>query len=297
MRSPTKLTRKRENVGSMERIWRNILLFPGALIFFVVILAKTSSADTPNESIAEVLNSTIKAIILSATNIGANEVCKLTLPKVFCDIVVKPVISTLYQQATFLKPKDDDDPETMRAKAEAAGHYLETHEELQRMMIVQFSLLKENQAAIMEEIRGLGKSQKEMQASIQHLIFGQRRIEDKVDSIAEFNEYDRDQKVVEKRMEALLLAETIISRYRELDSLEKRINELRGEEGRSDRINRQIEDFKKVVEKIQSEEFASEFSSGTPEQRESFLNRLRNWNNGVEYDIRRWERQIDDLKR
>lgn len=170
----------------------------------VIVFSNFPNSAFPQDNhILLTINKAMTGIIRAAGNIGAKKACEVVLPNIFCEVVVDPVLSAVYEDVPFLNPNKNDTLEQLNQKAEFTIQHLKDNKKYQNMMISNFLRIKEGQKTILTEINKLGITQREIQQSIQSVLLYQIDIKESVDDLLDKRIKEDAQNINRTRTETL----------------------------------------------------------------------------------------------
>ena len=144
------------------------------LVFLCFFLSANSSHASVEEN-KKIASDAISGIIKAAGKYSVGTVCKLTLPAVLCEVLIEPVISSLYEEMPSLRPNDDDSLMELRQKADMSVAYLEKNKKMQELIVAGLAKIKDKQSEILSQVLMLGKSQNQIKRNIELLIREQEK--------------------------------------------------------------------------------------------------------------------------
>lgn len=226
------------------------------VIIALLISSITSPVYAIDKQSSQTLNKAMVGIIKAAGKVSINKVCEGVLPKVFCEVVVDPVLSAIYEDFPFLKPNMEDSQEQLNKKAAVTIQQLQENKKYQQMMLSNFKEIKKEQKVIITKINKLGTTQAEIQESIHIILSYQKNIKEGVDELVDKQRKEDKDKLVDKK------AEVIIIWYKAYNLSEKRKHLLELLKARGDSREQEFTEVQKDISLL--EENKAVIESKTP---------------------------------
>lgn len=169
---------------------RNINLSPFFPICALLCIVFSPPALAQDSQAIQTANKAIAGILKAATNTSATKICEAVLPVVFCDIVVGPVVSAIYEDYPLLAPNREDSLSESQRKAAHTIELLQNNEKYQALITKSLDKIGRDQGRILREIRSLGKTQAEIQTSIQSILLYQAETRKGVEELIQRQEVE-----------------------------------------------------------------------------------------------------------
>lgn len=226
------------------------------VIIALLISSITSPVYAIDKQSSQTLNKAMVGIIKAAGKVSINKVCEAVLPKVFCEVVVDPVLSAIYEDFPFLKPNNEDSQEQLNKKAAITIQQLQENKKYQQMMLSNFKETKKEQKVIITKINKLGTTQAEILESIHIILSYQKDIKEGVDELVDKQRKEDKDKLLDKKAEVMTIW------YKAYNLSEKRKHLLELLKARGDSREQEFTEVQKDISLL--EESKAVIESKTP---------------------------------
>lgn len=173
---------------------------------FAMLLACAAAVGQQVPKPLQTVNKALAGIVKAASHMGAAKVCEAVVPKAFCDVIVGPVLSAVYEDYPLLQPKPNDSLQESQRKADRVIQLLQDNQRYQNMMIQALDRMGQDQDAVLAVLRDLGQSQAEVQTAVQSMLLHQIQMRQGIDELLRGQRMEQQTRWLQSRSDLSVLS-------------------------------------------------------------------------------------------